>query len=85
METVKINYNASVMVPAGWRNVTITALAEKTSEKMAKVVEVLEIDGEIPNGYASRTGSKRQKYHATGIALREIGKAKRLSSCEIIA
>lgn len=83
MKTI-IEYNASVMVAAGWRSVTIKAEAEKTSEKMAKVVKVLTIDGEAPNGYTSRTGAKRQTYNASGIALREEGKSKRLSACLIL-
>jgi hypothetical protein len=32
----------------------------------------------------SRTGAKRQKYHAAGIAQREVGMKKRLSACEIV-
>ncbi len=83
MEKIVITYNASVMVQAGWRNVTITAEAEKTSEKMATVIKVLEIDGEEPKGYTSRTGAKRQTYNAAGIASREIGTRKRLSACDI--
>ena len=84
MEKITIEYSASVMVPAGWRSVTITAEAEKTSEKMAKVINVIAIDGEEPNGYTSRTGAKRQTYNASGIARREVGSKKRLSSCKII-
>jgi len=51
---------------------------------MAKVLQVTLIDDEAPIGYTSRTGAKRQTYHAAGIAKREIGKNKRLSSCTII-
>ena len=76
-----ISYTASVYTPAGWRSVTIQALAEKISAKRAKVVEVIEIDNEKPKGYTSRTGAKRQTYHAAGIALREVGKVKILSCC----
>lgn len=83
-ETVKIEYTASVMVSAGWRSVTIEAEAEKTSEKMAKVVKILAIDGEEPYGYKSRTGAKRQTYNASGIARREEGKTKRLSACTVL-
>ena len=75
-----ITYNSSVLVDAGWRSVTIEALVEKTSEKMAKVIDVISIDGEAPNGYTSRTGAKRQTYNAAGVARREIGKTKRLSA-----
>lgn len=80
-----INYQASVFTPAGWRSVTIEARAEKTSPKMAKVIEVISIDGDAPVGYTSRTGAKRQTYHAAGIAAREVGVKKRLSSCTILA
>jgi len=79
-----INYNTSVFTPAGWRHVTITAQVEKISEKRAKVVEVIKIDGEKPTGYASRTGAKRQTYSAKGVALREVGAVKILSKCTII-
>ena len=81
---IVIEYNASVMVDAGWRSVTIKAMAEKTSEKMATVLDVLEIDGEVPSGYTSRTGAKRQRYNASSIKERELGKKKRLSSCVVI-
>ena len=84
MKKITIKYQASVFPPAGWRGVYITAEAEQTSEKMAKVLQVILIDGEAPVGYTSRTGAKRQTYHAAGIAQREIGKNKRLSSCTII-
>jgi hypothetical protein len=83
MNRIIVEYNSSVMVPAGWRQVTIKAEAEKTSEKMATVITVLEIDGEEPTGYTSRTGAKRQTYHAAGIAQREVGMKKRLSSCTV--
>lgn len=78
-----IEYNTSVMVPAGWRSVTITAKVEPITPKRVKVVEVLEIDGEQPCGYTSRTGAKRQTYNARSIALREIDKVKILSKCSI--
>lgn len=82
---IKISYNASVFTAAGWRGVTITAMAEPSKTgKMARVVEVLEIDGETPTGTMSRTGAKRQQYHGTGIAQREVGANKRISACEII-
>jgi len=85
METITIKYNASVMVQAGWRSVLITAKVDKISEKRAKVVEVLDIDGEGNDGYASRTGAKRQTYHVGGIAMREVGNIKILSKCEILS
>jgi hypothetical protein len=78
-----ISYHSSVMVDAGWRSVSITAKADKISEKMAVITEVIDIGGNGSCGYASRTGAKRQRYHVGGIANREIGKRKRLSSCKI--
>ena len=83
--TMMIQYNSSVLVDAGWRSVTITAKAARISKGMAQVVEVTEIDGESPTGYTSRTGAKRQRYNARGVALREVGARKRLSSCEIVS
>ena len=82
---ITIKYSASVFTQAGWRNVTIEASAEQVSAGMAKVTEVLTIDGDAPIGYTSRTGAKRQTYHAAGIAQREVGAKKRLSSCEVAA
>jgi len=84
MNTIKISYKASVFTPAGWRGVTITAAATKTSEKMALVVEVLEINGEHPKSTMSRTGASRQKFNGCGISRREEGAKKRLSACEIV-
>jgi hypothetical protein len=78
---MKIKYTASVMVAAGWRSVEITAEAEQVSKGMAVVTKVQLIDGEAPNGYQSRTGAKRQTFNASGIAQREVGKKKRLSTC----
>jgi hypothetical protein len=77
---MKIEYNTSVYTSAGWRPVTITAAAHHRSPKMLIVDDVLLIDGEEPTGYTSRTGAKRQRYHAAGIRQREIGTVKRLSS-----
>lgn len=79
-----IKYNTSVFTSAGWRGVTIEAEAESAG-KMAVVVKVLAIDGENIKPTMSRTGAKRQQYHGTGIALREEGKRKRLSACQILA
>ena len=84
MNNIIIKYNASVLVDAGWRSVIIEAEAEKISEKMVVVIDVLDIDGESPKRNQSRTGAKRQTYNGENIAKREIGKKKRLSSCEII-
>jgi len=77
---ISIQYNAAVMVPAGWRSVTITATAEKISEKRVKIITVDDIDGDGNTGYGSRTGSKRQQYHIGGIAEREAGKIKNIST-----
>lgn len=82
---MKIEYKASVFTPVGFRGVTITALAEPNNTgKMAEVTEVMLIDGEPVQRNMSRTGAKRQRYYGTGVALREVGKKKRLSACEII-
>jgi hypothetical protein len=79
-----IEYSASVFTPAGWRNVTITADAERISAGMGRVVSVRAIDGSAPVGTLSRTGARRQEYHASGVASREVGARKRLSACRII-
>jgi len=79
-----IEYSASVFTPAGWRNVTITADAERISAGMGRVVSVRAIDGSSPVGTLSRTGARRQEYHASGVASREVGARKRLSACRII-
>jgi hypothetical protein len=78
---ITITYSSSVFTPAGWRSVTVTALAELLSAKRAKVVEVVDIDGEGNSGYASRTGAKRQQYNVGGTAKREVGAVKLLSKC----
>ena len=77
---MNIKYNAAVMVDAGWRSVTITAIAEKISEKRVKIIAVDDIDGLGNSGYGSRTGAKRQQYHIGGIAEREKGKIKNIST-----
>ena len=82
---MQIKYSASVFTPAGWRNVTILADAEKISAGMAQVNAVREIDGETPTGTMSRTGARRQQYHGSGVAAREVGARKRLSSCVIVS
>ena len=84
MNTVSIQYNAAVMVPAGWRSVTITATAEKISEKRVKIITVDDIDGDGNTGYGSRTGAKRQQYHIGGIAAREEGKIKNISTLKYL-
>jgi hypothetical protein len=84
MEIITIKYNTSVFTAVGWRGVTIEANAQQISAKTAEVIEVLLIDDEQPVGYTSRTGAKRQTYNAAGVARREVGMKKRLSSCEIV-
>ena len=83
-DTMIIEYTSSVFTQAGWRSVTITANADKISAGMAQVVKVTEIDGDAPTGYTSRTGAKRQTYNAAGIAAREIGAKKRISTCRVM-
>ncbi len=78
-----IDYKSSVFTPAGWRSVTIRARAEQISPAMARVIEVIEIDGETPARTMSRTGAKRQEYWGTGTAAREVGARKRLATCTV--
>ena len=68
------------MVDAGWRSVEVTAIADKISEKRVSVTRVTDIDGLGNSGYGSRTGAKRQQYHIGGIAAREEGKIKNIST-----
>ena len=82
MNTVTIKYNASVMVDAGWRSVEVTAIADKISEKRVSVTRVTDIGGLGNSGYGSRTGSKRQTFNIGGIAAREEGKIKNISTLE---
>ena len=81
---MKIKYSGSVLTPAGFRGVEFEATAEKISEKRAKVIEVLTIDGEDVISNMSRTGAKRQSFYGVGAASREKGKTKNLSSCKIL-
>jgi hypothetical protein len=79
-----VQYSTSVYTPAGWRDVSITAEATPSATgKMATVERVIAIDGEKPAPTMSRTGAKRQQFHGTAIASREVGKRKRLSACRI--
>lgn len=80
---MKIFYSIGVFTAAGWRPVSICAMAEQISPKMARVVSVETIDGKIPSQYMSRSGSKRQKYDGAYFAAREIGKRKRISDCVV--
>lgn len=81
---MKIEYQTSVKTPAGWRSVDVQALVEKTSDKIAKVTDILLVDGEKPGYKQSRTGAKRQQFNGLFVARCEIGKNKRLSSCKIL-
>lgn len=82
-----IEYETSVFLPNGrmWRPVTVRAEAEPNrTGKMASVKKVLTIDGKEPVGWQSRTGARRQQFHAPGIAAREVGKNKRVSACRVV-
>jgi hypothetical protein len=80
-----IKYNSSVKTNAGWRGVTITAQAEKISEKRLIVQKVVDIDGNGSSGYASRTGAKRQEYSLGYFAKQQIGAVKLTSKVEVLA
>jgi hypothetical protein len=84
-ELVKIKYQSSVKTPAGWRSVQIVAVAERVSDAMAQVKEVLLIDGETPNYQQSRTGAKRQEFNGKYFATQQIGAKKRIATCELLA
>jgi hypothetical protein len=81
---MKIKYSSSVMVAAGWRSVLIIANAEQISPKRVKIIDCLDVDGLGIHGYGSRTGAKRQTFNVGGIAKREVGIIKNLSSVEVI-
>lgn len=81
--TIKVIYNSSVHVAAGWRSVEIMAEVElNKSGKKGAVLNVLEIDGETPSCGMSRTGASRQKYNGNSIAEREVGAVKIISKCK---
>jgi hypothetical protein len=80
---VIITYTSSVKVDAGWRSIGITARAVRVSAGMCQVEEVLEIDGQAPAYGQSRTGAKRQEFNGHYWARQEVGKKKRISSCEV--
>ena len=81
---MKVDYNGTVLTPAGFRSVKMTAEVEQISEKRVKVIEVVEINGEQVQANMSRTGANRQKFYGIGVAAREDGKIKNLSACTII-
>jgi hypothetical protein len=81
---MKLQYHIGVHVPAGWRQVSVLAEVERISAGMARVINVIEIDGESPGYGQSRTGARRQEFNGHYWAREEIGKKKRLSSCQVI-
>lgn len=81
---MKIKYQSSVKVAAGWRSVNIVADVEKLNEAIAIVKNVILIDGETPAYSQSRTGAKRQEFNGIFWAKTQIGAKKRLSSCTIL-
>ena len=76
-----VSYTASAFTPAGWRSVTVTAEAEVLSPKRVRIARVVDVNGDGASGHSSVTGAKRQAYNVGGIAAREAGKIKNLSSC----
>ena len=83
-EKVTIEYRTSILVAAGWRSITVTAIAEKISPKRAKVIDVIEINGEPVTSRMSRTGANRQSFNGDFVARIEVGKNKILSKCYIV-
>jgi len=84
MNTITIKYNGTVLTPAGFRSVEMTARAEQITPKRAKILEILAIDGADVKANMSRTGANRQKFYGVGAASREEGKMKNLSACTIL-
>lgn len=81
---MKIKYTVGVKTQAGWRSVDVVAEASPVSAKMAEVIKVISLDDEEPRYGMSRTGAKRQQYNGLYFASAEVGKKKRLGSCEIV-
>jgi hypothetical protein len=81
---MKISYSIGVKTNAGWRSVSIVAIAEKVSPGFARVLSVETIAGESPSYRQSRTGAKRQEFSGAYFAGEEVGKKKRISACEIL-
>lgn len=81
---ITVRYTISVNCQCGWRSEVCTAVAEKISEKRAKIIDVIDVGGNGTSGYASRTGANRQKYSVSYFASNEIGKIKNLSSVSIL-
>jgi len=84
MSNLIAKYSASVLTPAGWRPVTMTANLVKISEKRATVSEITEIDGIEVRKYMSRGGAKRQQFDGQYFAEQEIGKVKNISSLKAV-
>lgn len=84
-QVVEVVYETAVCTPAGWRSETVTALAEKISEKRVRITEVTDVGGNGDSGFASRTGANRQRYSVTGVAGREVGKVKNISALSSIS
>ena len=80
---IAITYTTSAYTPAGWRAVTITAEGELLSPKRVKVARVTDVNGDGVVGYASISGARRQTYSVGGVAAREVGKTKLVSSCRV--
>ena len=76
---IVIKYNTAVFTPAGWRPEEVTAVAEKLSDKRARVIKVLDVGGNGATGYASRTGAKRQRYDVGYFASLQVGAIKLLN------
>jgi hypothetical protein len=81
---MKLKYQSSVKVPAGWRSVNIVAECEQVSPGFAVVKTVELIDGEPPHYGQSRTGAKRQEFNGHYWAKTQIGAKKRISACKIL-
>lgn len=81
---MKIKYTSSVKTVAGWRSVTITAIADKISPAMVVVRTVELINGEKPDYGQSRTGAKRQEFNGRYFAAQQVGAKKRISTCDVI-
>lgn len=72
---MKIKYTGKVYNRVvGFITVTFTAYADAISDKRCKVIEVLEIDGDVLDNNAMRTWAASQ-----------IGKIKNLSTCEVMS
>ena len=79
-----LRYKTAVKTPAGFRQVMVTAEAEPLSDKRAKVLRLVDCDGEGSSGWASRTGAKRQQYSIDYLSRHVVGQIKNRSACEEI-